>query len=388
MSEKPAIFGGEPLFKEILPITQPTLPDLNLLIPKLSQSFSSKQITNNKFVKEFEQESAKILNVSNAIAMNSCTSGLILTQKILGLKGDIIVPSFTFSATGHSVHWNNLKMVFADIDKETYNIDPNKVESLITNKTSAILATHIFGNPCDVEKLEKIAEKNNLKLIFDAAHGFGSKVGNKNIGQFGDAEVFSLSPTKLVVAGEGGLVATKHESLKNSLNHGRNYGDDGSYDCKFNGLNARMEEFNALLALETLKMLDENVKKRNELVKLYKFELSKVPGISFQKIKDGNTSTFKDFSIFVNKEDFLMDRNDLQNYLSKENIMTKKYFYPVLHKQTAYAHLHDEFNDSLENTNYISENVLSLPLFSHMSEEQVNNVCYAIKRIYEYKNGI
>lgn len=387
MSEKPAFIGGEPIFKEVLPITQPTLPDIKILISKVSESFSSKQITNNKFSKEFEEKANEYLNTKYAVAVNSCTSGLILTQKIFKLKGEVILPSFTFSATGHSSFWNNLKLIFSDIDKETYNIDTNKINELITKDTSAILATHIFGNPCDVVELEKIAEDNNIRLIFDAAHAFGSKVKGKNIGQFGDAEVFSLSPTKLLVAGEGGLVTTKHEYLKNYLIHGRNYGDDGSYDCKFNGLSARMEEFNAILALESLKMIEENVKKRNKLVELYKSELKGIPGIKFQKIKLDNVSTFKDFSILIDKKSFLINRDELHDVLLKENIITKKYFYPPLHKQQVYKNLFNKNNEQLEVTDFISENILSLPLYSHMEENDLKKVCYAIKRIHEYKNG-
>jgi len=382
--DKPAIQGGEPVFDDIVPITQPTLPELRILYRNLSEIFSTSVITNSKFVKELETKATKYLDVNHAVAVSNCTSGLMLVLKSLNLSGEVILPSFTFSATGHSLLWNDIKPAFVDCDPETFLIDPNHIEENVTSKTSAILAVHIFGNPCDVNRLQEIADEYGLKLIFDAAHAFGSLYNGKHIGSYGNVEVFSTSPTKLFTTGEGGLVTTSDAELKRKVTIGRNYGDDGSYDCEFAGLSARMSEFHAILGLKTLETLEKNVVRRNELAHIYKDELQKLPGISFQKINPNWRTTYKDLSIIVDEEKFGLNRDDLCIALEKENIMTKRYFYPPLHRQRAYAQWFQKFDAKLPVTKYISEHILSLPLYSHMSEHNIKKICYAIRRIYEH----
>ena len=201
---------------------------------------------------------------------------------------------------------------------------------------SAILAVYLYGNPPVIERLENIADKYNLKLIFDAAHMFGSEYKGLKAGGFGNAEVFSLSPTKLLITGEGGLVATNDKLLSDKLKIARNYGDSGDYDCAFNGLNARMPEFNAILGIEGLKIVDKKIKRRNEIAGLYADFFKDYKGISFQKIEKGNLSTFKDYSIIIDPEIAGISRDAIAIALEKENIITKKYFYPPVHMQKAY----------------------------------------------------
>ncbi len=370
----------KPAFSKLIPITVPTLPDPEKLIGRYKKIIASRVLTNASTVKEFESRAAKYLKVNYAVVLNSCTSGLMLTMKVFELKGEVILPSFTFHATAHAVVWNGLKPVFVDCEPETYNIDPKKVEMAITPNTSAILAVHLFGNPANVEALEKIAKKYKLKLLFDAAHAFGSKRKGKHIGGFGDAESFSLSPTKLLTSGEGGIVATNNNALAAKLKIARNYGDSGDYDCEFSGFNARMSEFNALMGIETLKMLEQNVKKRNSLVKIYKKELVKIPGLSFQYVDLSDRSTFKDFSIYIYEKKFGMTRDQLFDALIKENIIVKKYFYPPVHRQKAYRGLGKD--EKLENTIRITDRVLSLPLYSHMQKQDVEKICSTIVSIH------
>jgi len=383
MTEKPAIAGGEPEFGESMPITKPTLPDFEKVEGHFREIFETGIITNAKFVKCFEEKAAQYMEVEHCVALNSCTAGMMLSEKVMGLKGEVILPSFTFSATGHSLLWNNLKPHFVDIDEETYLIDPDKVNEAINGRTSAILAVHIFGQPADVKELQQIAQDNKLKLIFDAAHAFGSKVGNRHVGCFGDAESFSLSPTKLVTSAEGGLVSTSDGKLAEMLRIARNYGDSGDYNCRFNGLNARMNEFEAILGIASLEMVDQNVEKRNRLAGLYKKELRGIKGLGFQRIKPNVTTTFKDFSVLAKENEFGMNRDVLQEALDHEGVTTKKYFFPPLHRQIAYKEFFRKFDEELAVTNRIAENVLSLPLFSHMGEKEVKKVCLAIRKIYE-----
>jgi dTDP-4-amino-4,6-dideoxygalactose transaminase len=368
----------------MIPITKPTLSKFKKYAPKFREIIESGIITNGPNVKKLEEEVARYVGSRYCVAVSSCTSGLMLVLKGLGLKGEVILPSFTFSASGHVILWNNLTPVFADIKEDTYEVDPASIEKLITPKTSAILAIQIFGNPCNIAVLEKIAKKRHLKLIFDAAHALGSKRGNKKVGVFGDAEVFSCSPTKLLTTGEGGLIVTNNKELADFCRIGRNYGDDGSYDTKFNGLNARMSEFHAVVGLESLKNLDRAVRLRNQMAEYYKAGLAKIdPALSFQKIMPGDVTTYKDFSVFIDPKKSGYNRDELCNYLSSKNIISKKYFYPPLHQQQTYRKISLGADKNLPVTNRVSGNVLSLPLFSHISRKEVNLVLEAIKEFYD-----
>ncbi len=369
--------------EEPIPITKPTLPDIQEILPKISEIFSTRMITNHKYVKEFEERVAEYLGVEYAVAVSSCTSGMMLVIKSLGLTGNVILPSFTFHATAHALLWNGIELRFVDINPETLTIDPAKVEENITPETSAICGVHTFGNPCNIKALQEIADDHNIKLYFDAAHAFGSIFNNKHVGSFGNAEIFSLSPTKLLVTGEGGIVATNDPELKKKLVIGRNYGDDGSYDCEFAGLNARMEEFNAILGLSGLKNIERNILSRHQKVVLYKSLLSKVPGISFQKIEHQSRTTYKDFSIHINSDLFGLTRDELSLKLMDAKITTKKYFYPPVHKQRLYSKDCMKFDKDLPETNRIANNSLSLPLWSDMDENMVREICSKIISIRE-----
>ncbi len=386
--DKPVVLGGKPTFETLLPITKPTLPNFDLLDDKYKEIFESGMITNSKYVREFEEKLQKYIDVKHALALSSCTSGLMLIMKSMVLNGEVILPSFTFSASGHAILWNNLKPKFVEIDEKTYNIDPEKVKEAINSKTSAILGVHIFGNPCNIKALEEIAKDKKLRLIFDAAHALGSKYKNENIGKFGDAEAFSCSPTKLMVTGEGGIVTTNDDELKRKIMIGRNYGDDGSYDCEFAGINARMSEMHAILGIKTLSMLEKNLNDRTKLAERYKEKLSKISGIKFQKLTPSSRTTFKDFSIYIDSNKFGMNRDELCKALAKENIMTKKYFYPPLHMQRAYSKFAKEYKGKLPVTEDVSRNVLSLPLYSHMKMQDINGVCEAIKKINAYSGFV
>jgi len=379
----PALLGGKPEFSTPIPITLPTIPPVGLFRKRYEQILKSRMITNSKYVHEFEQKVSKYIGVKHVVANSSCTSGLMLIMKGLGLRGEVILPSFTFHATAHAVVWNNLKPVFVDCDLETYTIDPAAVEKAITPATSAIIGVHIFGNPCPVNDLQKIASKNSLRLIYDAAHGFGTKFHGKNVGGFGDAESFSLSPTKLLTAGEGGIVATNNDEIAGKIRIGRNYGDSGDYDPAFSGLSARMNEFNALLGIESLNMLEKNVVRRNKMVKLYIKLLSKLPGIGFQNILEGNRSSYKDFSVLIDEKTFGLSRDVLYRALLAENIVVKKYFDPPVHKISAFSAIRKDGENMFPNTMKISQNSLSLPLYSHIEEKIVIKICKAVSRIHD-----
>ena len=383
LDRRPAIGGGEPAFPEGLPLVRPFTPNAGDLSIDIGRILASGILTNGSTVRRFEAAAAEYLGVRHAVAVASCTQGLMLVLRASGRSGDVIVPSFTFAATAHAVAWNGMRPVFADIDPQTLTLSPAAVDRAVGVRTSAILATHIYGTPCDVELLEDIARSNGLRLYFDAAHAFGSKRDGVPIGGFGDAEVFSLSPTKVLVSGEGGIIATDDDMLAERCRYGRDYGHPGDYDCRFIGLNARMSEFHAAIGLHSLERLDERIARRNELVALYRSALSELPGISFPYLRAEDSSTYKDFTILVDPLDFGITARLLGEALSRDGIDTRRYYAPPVHEMQAYRSLAGGSVD-LPATVKAAARVLTLPLYSDMSDEQVATVADAVDRIHRF----
>ena len=378
------------MYKDVLPdidlkrktiIAQPTLPDFTAVDVMFQDIIATRMLSNfAKYSTKLEGDIERKLMVPHALTFPNATSALMLTFKAMGLAGEVIIPSFTFSSTGHALIWNGLTPVFADIDATTFNIDPQDVISKITPKTCAIYAVHIFGNPCDVETLQMIADEYNLKLIYDSAHALGSKRKGVNLGCFGDVESFSLSGTKVLTSAEGGIITLKDKELKDKLSLGRNYGAADDYDCQYIGLNGKMSEFHAAIAIESLTLLDKSVFRRNVINDHYRMRLMDIPGISFQAVAEDDVSTYKDMSIVIDKNKFGMDRDQLICELQKEGISTKRYFYPPLHRMKAYRDLGVIAKD-LPNTEYIANNILCLPMYTHMELDTVEKICFAIFRI-------
>jgi dTDP-4-amino-4,6-dideoxygalactose transaminase len=378
----PAIAGGRPIFEERLPIVSPEgLPGEEFL-RDVRKILSSRQLTNATFVRQFEEAAEQYLGVPHCVAVSSCTAGLVLTLQALGLRGEVILPSFTFHASAHSLLWNGLKPVFADCDPETFCLNPHAVKLQMSPNTSAVLAVHLFGNPASIVELQTIASDASIPLVFDAAHAFGSDINNKRIGNFGVAEVFSFSPTKLLVAGEGGMIATRDAELARKLRFARNYGDSGNYDPELSGLNARMSEFHAALALRGLDRLDARIDRRNRIRLNYERRLRTIPGVSFQRISSGNWSSCKDFAVLIDEAGFGKSRDWLFSALERENIQVRRYFYPPVHRQMLYREIWDK--RGLPVTESISERILNLPIYSTLSDENVEKVCDAILRCHEF----
>jgi dTDP-4-amino-4,6-dideoxygalactose transaminase len=240
------------------------------------------------------------------------------------------------------------------------------------------MATHVYGTPCDVEALGELASTNGLRLFFDAAHAFGSERQGIRVGSFGDAEVFSLSPTKVVVAGEGGFVATNDDLLAERIRIGRDYGNPGDYDCRFVGLNARMSEVHAAIALASLVGLDERIKERNRIARWYRAALSGIPGLGFPIVTQGDLSTYKDFTVLVDGSGFGLDADELGRSLAARGIETKRYYRPPVHAMGAYRALGGR-HCNLEVTDQASRNALTLPLWSGMTGRDVDQVTSAIR---------
>lgn len=380
----PALAGGVPAFPEGLALNRPTLPDLPSLMKRLGDILESGHLTNGPTVRELEERVAERLRVRHVVAVGSCTSGLILVLQALGARGPVVMPSFTFSASAHAVTWAGGHPRFADIDAETLCVDPSSVAGLVSG-AAAITATHIYGTPCRTEVLEALARRAGLPLVFDAAHALGSTRQGRAVGGFGDAEVFSLSPTKVTVAGEGGLVTTNDDGLAEQVSLGRNYGNPGDYDCLFPGLNARMSELHAAVALHSLRWLDHQVSRRNQIADEFWRGLAGVAGARRPQVDSGDLSTYKDLTMVVDRATFGMSAAELGRALRKEGVDTRPYFHPPVHAQQAYRHL--AATSPLPVTEWIAPSVLSVPIWSHMDVAQVRRLADCIARIHTHAVG-
>ena len=360
-----------------IPFNRPTLPPWEVVGRAFESFYGTGMLTNGPLVRQLELEARDLLRTGEAVALASCTSGLMLVLRCLGVRGKVALPSFTFFATAHAAAWNGLEPVFVDIDPETWNIDPACLERACREEgVAAALAVHVFGNPCETAALERVAAEHGIPLVFDSAHALGAKVGDSPVGGFGDAEVFSLSPTKLAVAGEGGIVTTGDAGLAERLRAARDYGNAGDYDPEVIGLNARMSEFHAALGVESLRLLELNVRRRNRVAERYRRNLEEVPGVSFQRVTPGCRSSFKDVTILVRREEFGLSRDELADFLAREGIDTRRYYWPPVHRTRAYWERWGRACDErLPVTSFVSENALSLPVWSHMDLETVDLVC-------------
>ncbi|MCE5324009.1 DegT/DnrJ/EryC1/StrS family aminotransferase [bacterium] len=360
------------------PITSPVLPDASVLLEDIRKVFVSGRVTMGKNVEALEQEICVRLKVKHSLAVSSATSGLILLLRALSLpsNSEVITPSFTFAATAHALLWNGLKPVFCDSEPHSFTMDASAAEMLVTKRTSAIYPVCIFGVPGDMDSYEQLARAHDLVLIFDSAQGLGSSYKGKALGSFGMAEVFSLSPTKVVTALEGGLITTNNDALADQLRHMRDYGKapDGE-DMRWLGLSARMNEVNAIVARWSLARLDGWIANRAAALERYKQNLQAVPGIDFQHIPPHCTSTLNYVVIQIDPDTCPITRNELHARLKNQSVQTKRYFYPAVHNQSLYRNTDSDSSVRLEVAEKISSQGLALPLYSNMNASDVDEIC-------------
>jgi FlaA1/EpsC-like NDP-sugar epimerase/dTDP-4-amino-4,6-dideoxygalactose transaminase len=381
----PALLGGTPAFAHGLPFVRPTRPPIEEVMRRLEPSYECGVLTNGPLVAELEDRIAERIGVRHVVAVSSCTSGLMLVlQALTEGRGRVVMPSFTFSATAHAAAWNNCTPVFAECSSTTFQLDLEHAKRLLDG-ASALVATHVFGAPCDPRSVTELAASFGVPVLFDAAHALGAVAGGTPIGGFGAAEVFSLTPTKVLVAGEGGLIATNDDALADRMRIGRDYGNPGNYDTQFVGLNARMSEFHAAMALESLRKFAGSLERRRYLAGLYRSYLEDIPGVGFQEVPAGDVSTFKDFTITVDADRFGTTRDALAQALKAEGIDSRMYFDPPVHRQSAYSHL--DVAD-LPNTDELASSVLSLPMFPDLRNEHVERVTDRIAAVQRHASEL
>jgi dTDP-4-amino-4,6-dideoxygalactose transaminase len=369
-----------------VPFVRPPLPELDKVVARLTTSYEQGTITNGPLVAELEARAAERLGTRHVVAVSSATTGLMLAIRALGLPsgGAVLLPSFTFSASAHAIAWNGLRPVFADCDRESFQLDVNVdlegVDGLEGVDLDAILATHVFGAPCSPEAVEALAATTGARVVFDAAAAFGSTHAGRPIGGFGDVEVFSLTPTKTVIAGEGGLVSTDDDDIAKAVRIGREYGNPGDYNTQFVGLNGRMSELHAALALESFANLDAHLARRRAIAGRYVAGLAAIPGVRCQQVDPADESTWKDVTIVVEPDDFGMDRSALQSVLLAEGVQTRTYFHPPVHHQTAYEH---EPRVDLPVTDALAARVLSLPISPSLPDDHVDRIVGLVTTAHE-----
>lgn len=351
-------------------VTQSSLPPLEEYVKEISELWENKWLTNmGKKHEQLEIALKDYLNVDNITLFTNGHLALETLISALDLTGEIITTPFTFASTTHAIIRNNLTPVFCDIRKEDYTIDTEKIEDLITDKTTAIVPVHVYGNICKYEEISKIAEKYGLKVIYDAAHAFGEKINDINIANIGDASMFSFHATKVFHTIEGGAVTYRDEVLKSKLNRLKNFGID-DYDCISTvGGNGKMNEFQASMGLCNLRYIENEIEKRKKIFFTYTNRLNKVDGIKIQKLNPLVKSNYSYFPVLF--ETYRKDRNIVFEELKKQGILSRKYFYPLTNDCDAYGY-HGEETPIAK---YVAEHILCLPIYADLSPDIANQIC-------------
>jgi dTDP-4-amino-4,6-dideoxygalactose transaminase len=355
------------------PIARPHLPERDRFMDLVADLFDTRMLSNfGKYAWLLEQRAAGAIGHSRPLCVSSCDVGLTLAWKALGCNsGEVIVPSFTFCSTVNALAWNNLTPVFADVDPQTFCLDPDEVRRLISPRTVGIAVVHTYGCPAPVDEFEAIARQKKLALVFDAAHGLGASYRGRGLGACGDASAFSLSGTKIVTGGECGLVTFRDSVAAERFERLRSYGFIGDYNCREVGLNGKLSELNAGLAWLSLELLPEASARRREQVGWYYEDLADC-GVTFQRVPDGCVHGYKDFAILFRRPE---ERAAVEAALAHRGVQTKRYFFPA-HRMAAYAHLPAA---RLPVTEDVYERVLCLPIFFDLARDDVRMICRTMR---------
>ncbi len=355
-------------------VTRSSMPPLEEYVDEIKDLWDSHWLTNMGVKHKALQKALQdYLNVEHMELVVNGHMALELALQALNLRGEVITTPFTFISTTHAIVRNNLKPVFCDIDPETYTIDTKKLEALITDKTCAILAVHVYGNICDVEELQRIAQKYDLKLIYDAAHTFGETYRGRSVIDYGDAATMSFHATKVFNTIEGGAVCCHDHRLADKLYDLKNFGIRGEECVESVGANAKMNEFAAAMGLCNLRHLDEEIEKRKKLHERYMERLSNIPGIQLRKMDKELKLNYAYFPVVFHEKTFGASRNEVLNELAKHDIKARKYFYPLTN---SFECFHDDFNVlDTPVAQHIAKRVLTLPLYADLPLEWVDNIC-------------
>ena len=369
------------LLDKLLHVGRPNLGDRNALIARINEMLDRRWFSNNgPLVQEFENKIADFIGVKHAVAMCNATVALEIASRALKLHGEVIVPSYTFVATAHALQWQEITPVFCDMDPATHNIDPAKIEQLITPKTTGILGVHVWGRGCDTEIIEEIAARRNLKVMYDASHGFACSRGGRMLGTFGECEVFSFHATKFLNCFEGGAVVTNSDDLAKKMRLMRNFGFQGFDDVAYLGVNGKMTEVCAAMGLTSLEAVDEIIAVNLRNYEAYKSGLANLPGISLINYDPAERNNYQYVVLEVDPDLCPRNRDEIVEALHTENIFARKYFWPGCHRMEPYRSLQPNAGLLLPETERISARVIVLPTGQMVDVEMVQRICNVIMK--------
>lgn len=360
-------------------VTQPLLPDLKDFESCLEDIFARKWLTNNgHYHKELEKALAEYLGVPYLSLFTNGTLPLITALQAMRITGEVITTPYSFVATTHSIWWNNLKPVFVDVEEETGNIDPEKIEAAITPQTTAIMPVHVYGTPCNTKRIQEIADTYGLKVIYDAAHAFGVTVNEKSILENGDMSTLSFHATKVYNTVEGGALVCRDEATKKRIDYLKNFGFADEVTVVAPGINSKMDELRAAWGLLNLKQVDSAIEKRKHVAELYRNALKNVPGIRFLNDIEGVRHNYSYFPIFITEKEFGISRDALYAKLKENNILGRRYFYPLISNFPVYRGLESARPENLPIATKLAEQVLCLPMYADLTDEDVERVLQVV----------
>ncbi len=375
-----AIFGGPPAFSAALHVGRPNIGERTALLRRMDDLLDRRWLTNNgPYVLEFERKIAELTGVRNAIAMCNATVALEIAIRSLELSGEVLVPSFTFIATAHALQWQQITPVFCDVDPRTHNLDPEKLERMITPRTSGIIGVHVWGRPCPIDAIQEIASRRGLKVLWDAAHAFGCSYRGQMIGNFGEAEVFSFHATKFFNTFEGGAVATNNDALAEKIRLMRNFGFVGYDDVIYIGTNGKMIEPAAVMGLTNLESLDEFIAANRRNYQAYRSGLAGIPGLQMIQYDPAEKNNYHYVIVEVDEALAGVSRDVLVRLLHAENVLARRYFYPGCHQLEPYRSLFPHAGLLLPETEKLTQKVLSLPSGTAVGGEDIHTICQVMR---------
>lgn len=366
---------------EKITVTSPLLPNLDEFQEMLKDIWNRKWLTNNgTYHQQLEKALAEYLKVPYVSLFTNGTLPLLCALQALRITGEVITTPYSFVATTHSLWWNNIKPVFVDIDPKTCNIDPDKIEAAITPQTTAIMPVHVYGKPCDVERIQAIADKYGLKVIYDAAHAFGVEVCGKSILEAGDMSTLSFHATKVYNTIEGGALICQDEKTKQRIDYLKNFGFAGETTVVAPGINGKMDEIRSAYGLLNLRQVDDAIAARQRVANTYRKALRNVEGITFMEDMPGVRHNYSYFPIFVDKEKYGMTRDELYFKMKEKNILARRYFYPLISDFSTYRGLKSSNPKNLPVATKIAEEVICLPIYHNLVQEDIVKIIEAVMK--------
>jgi len=379
-----AILGNPPSFAEKIHVGRPNIGNQKRFLARVNDIIERKWLSNNGvYVQELEQKIMDFVGVKHCIVMCNATVALEIAIRALGMKGEVIVPSFTFIATAHALQWQEITPVFCDIDPQTHNIDPELVERMITPHTTGIIGVHVWGRACNIEALSGIAQRRGLNLLFDAAHAFSCSYKNQMIGGFGDAEVFSFHATKFFNTLEGGAVVTNDDALAQKIRLMKNFGFTNYDLTEHIGTNGKMNEVSAAMGLTNLESLDIFIETNRRNYLTYQKQLAGLEGVTLIRYDENEKQNYQYIVLEIDAQKTGVTRDELITVLHAENVLARRYFYPGCHQMEPYRSYFPHAGLLLSETEKLTQRVLCLPNGTAVSEEEIEKICQIIRFVIE-----